>query len=130
MTRSSRVLALAAMASAMACADPAGPTPPSGPGPVDFRLTIPHAGDGALLITVAGGPVDSVTAAGADVAWLETAHDQVGVLVDGDLRDGAIVRLWVPEREIADAYVATITQVVDGRSYEHRALAGYAITPR
>lgn len=129
MNRSSRVLALAATVAAIACADLVGPTPLRGPGPVNFRLTIPHQGDGALLITVAGGPLDSVTAVGVEVAWMETAHDEVGVLVRGVLRDGAIVRLWVPERGIADGYVATIAQAVDLVSYQRRDLVGYALTP-
>jgi len=82
------------------------------------------------VIAVSGGPVDSVTAAGLDIAWLESAPDTYGVLLRGALRDGATLELWVPDRAQAAAYVVRVTQVAEGTSYQRLAVEGYAVTTR
>lgn len=101
----------------------------TGPGAVVLRLTVPHTGPGALVITVSGGPVDSISTARGDldIAWLESAPNTYGVLVRGPLRDGLTIRLSVPDRAQAAEYHATITQAANGESYERLNLTGYAI---
>ncbi len=101
----------------------------SGPGVVALRLSMPHGGPGALMISVSGGPVDSIFAVhrDLDIAWLETGPNTYGVLVRGPLRDGLTIRLAVPDRAQAAGYLATITQAVDGASYQRLNLTGYAI---
>ena len=128
MTRTLIARALLAGAIAACHSDLTGPGLPSGPGAVELRLTIPHAGEGALVIAVTGGQLDSVRAAGLDIAWLESAPNTYGVLLRGALRDGATLELWVPDRALAAAYVATVTQAAGGDTYERWGVEGYAIT--
>ena len=80
------------------------------------------------MIAVTGGPVDSVSAVGLDVAWLESAPNTYGVLLRGALKDGATLELWVPDRALAAAYVAMVTQAVSSDTYQPAEVAGYAIT--
>jgi hypothetical protein len=127
MNRTLRVLALATAVGVACHSDLMGPIPTNGPGAVALRLTIPHAGEGALVIAVSGGPLDSVRAAGLDIAWLESAPNTYGVLLRGALQDGATLELWVPDRAQAAAYVATVTQAVRGDTYERWNVEGYAI---
>ena len=129
MNRTLRALALATAAGVACHSDLMGPTHASGPGAVELRLTAPRTGDGALVIAVTGGPVDSVSSAGLDVAWLESAPNTYGVLVRGVLQDGATLALWVPDRAQAAAYVATVTQV-SSDTYQRGDVAGYAIAAR
>jgi hypothetical protein len=130
MNRTLVARAFAALAIVACDSDPAGPDhPATGPGTVALRLTVPRAGPGALVISVSGGPVDSISTARGDldIAWLESAPNTYGVLVRGPLRDGLTIRLSVPDRAQAAGYLATITQAVDGESYERLNLTGYAI---
>lgn len=130
MNHTLRVLALATAVGVACHSDLTGPIPPVGPGALEMRLTVPHTGDVALVIAVTGGPLDSVTAPGCEVAWLESTPDTYGVLVRGALRDGATLELWVPDRAQAAAYVARVTQAVEGDSYQRVAVEGYTVATR
>ena len=76
---------------------PPPPPPPAEPGPVDFDVTTSaDVDDGALLLTVLGGPVDSVRGlAGYDVLDAPTATGAKAI-VYGAIVDGALLRVWVP----------------------------------
>lgn len=128
MNRTLRVFAIATAAGIACHSDLTGPAAPSGPGAVELRLTVPQDGEGALVIAVSGGPLDSVSAAGWEIAWLESGPNTYGVLLSGALRDGATLELWVPDRAQAAAYVATVTQAVTSDTYQRGDVAGYAIT--
>ena len=93
-------------------------------GPLDLQITVPQAADGALLVTVQGGAVDSVTSPELGVAMLETGAGQYGVLLRGELHQGAVVRLWVPDRTVP--YTTTIDQATAG--YQRAEPSGYAIS--
>lgn len=90
---------------------------------LEVRITVPHAGNGALLVRVRGGAVDSVTAPGLGLAMLETAGGEYRVLVRGPLHDGVIVRLWVPDPTMT--YTATIEQATEG--YQRAEPSGYGL---
>ena len=124
MTRSRSAVALAALL-LLACAGDqiSGPVDRRSPGRIELRLTMPRSGNGALLVTLHGGPIDSVTSPDLDLATLESAAAEYHVLVRGKLRAGAIVRLWVPDSAVA--YGATIEQATDG--HQRADTTGYAL---
>lgn len=115
----SRLLLLAATVAAAACADLTAPT--DGSGAVVLRLTIPDGGAGAVLVTIRGGPIDSITSADRELLWLETGDREYGLIVRGALADGATIELWVPDRAQAAAYAATVAQMVPAGTYQRAA---------
>jgi len=99
-----------------------------GPGPLELQIATPNADDGALLLAVSGGPVDSVTSAEFEVASLEVSAGDYRVLIRGALHGGPVARLWVPDRGRGSAYVASVAQAVSRATYERREVAGYTVT--
>jgi hypothetical protein len=108
-----------------------GPTGPSA-GALSLSLTTPNADDGAVLLAVSGGPVDSITAAGGYKVYGGAAAAPAGaplrVIVRGDLAAGTIARVWVPDVGAVGSYRVTIEQAAARATYQQRAVAGYAGT--
>lgn len=75
------------------------------------------ANDGALLVTVSGGPVTGVTV-GAGYQQVVNA-DAAGthIMVIGDLTTGAIATLTIPDRSQASRYTVTLDQVADRTTF-------------
>ena len=127
-----RTFALAALAAlaAGACSKD-GPTGPSA-GALSLSLTTPNADDGAVLLAVSGGPVDSITAAGGNKVYGGAAAAPAGtplrVIVRGDLAAGTIARVWVPDVGAVGAYRVAVEQAAARATYQQRAVAGYAGT--
>ena len=131
MNRSLRLIAAAMTGLILGCqADDqvAGLDPARGPGALEIRLVTPNAEDGALLLTLSGGPVDSITSAAFEIVSLESAPREYRVLVRGAIHSGTVARLWVPERENQSAYVASVAEAVGRASYARRDVAGYAVS--
>ena len=131
MRRPLRILAAAALSAIAACQMDdkiTGPDPARGPGALEVQLATPNADDGALLLTLSGGPVDSVTSGTFEVAALETAAGAYRVLIRGPIHGGAVARLWVPERGDRSAYVVSVTEAVGRTSYARQDVAGYVVT--
>lgn len=86
--------------------------------PVDATLTYSGAGTvGALVITITGGDVDSISAAtGVEVV---TTVDQAGrhLLITGALAPGAIATLHLPAGAVAARYVTAVEQAADGATF-------------
>jgi hypothetical protein len=91
-------------------------------GSLSLGITVLHEADGALLVMVRGGAVDSVTSPELGLALLETGAGQYSVLLRGRLHEGVVVRLWVPDRTVT--YTATIEQATEG--YRRTDPGGYA----
>lgn len=131
MRRLTPPLGLLLLAAAGCSAD--GPTAPTR-GPLALSLTTPNRDDGALLLAIAGGPVDSVTAAapGAQVyggaAGAPAAGAPLRVIVRGTLAPGLVARVWVPDVSAVGAYRVTVEQAAAHTSYFQRAVSGYAVT--
>ena len=108
-----------------------GPVTPTGdgPGPLELRIAGPDSGVGALLLVIAGGPVDSITATGLETTALSLAPDDYRVLVRGALTQVS-ARLWVPDRQQRAVYSATVAQAVGGggTDYALRPPEDYRIT--
>jgi hypothetical protein len=108
---------------------PPGPSPPSGPGFLQVLLETPRTNDGALLITLSGGPLDSLRVAPS--ATLLTAPPGVNdqqVIIAGDVRAGVVLRFWVPERTNVLGYRAVLDQVATRGDYIQQPLTDYLLT--
>ena len=87
-----------------------------GSGRLDVVLEVSTIADGAIVITLSGGPVGDVDAPGHDVTRYEDDRG-VHLLVVGDLTAGRLLSVDIPDMGRARAYVATIEQVADGATF-------------
>ena len=98
------------------------------PGTLTLRLHTPNANDGALVVVVSGGPVLAVRPAGS----LELARNSDGagthLLLVGDLTEGVVALVDIPDISRASAYVATLEQVADRTSFSLLDAAAYQVT--
>lgn len=100
------------------------------PGLVDVVLETPNANDGAVLLQITGGPVTAVQAAGPQLRSGHPSVNPLVVLVRGDLTNGVIARLELPDRNRLTSYAGQVTQVVARGTYAQRALDGYRVVLR
>jgi len=130
MSRSRWIFAMvAALVAGSACSD----NPTSGSvraGTLILRLTTPHADDGALTFEVSGPPIESAMAAHASLRLFTRRVDgstMVGAVV-GNLANGAVVMLHVPDVGAAARYTANVLEVADRQDALRTSLTGYALT--
>lgn len=101
---------------------------PATPGTLSLRLATPNANDGALVVVISGGPVSAVHATGG----LEVAREVDGagthLLIVGDLVEGVLATIDIPDIAHANAYVAVVEQVADRTSFGLLDAAGYHLT--
>ena len=108
---------------------PSGPPPPpSGPGFLQVLLETPRSNDGALLITLSGGPLDSLRVSQAKLLTAPPGVNDQQVIIAGDVRVGVVLRFWVPERTNVANYRAVLDQVVTRRDYIQQSLTDYSLT--
>ncbi len=123
-----RALALGLIVMLASCGGPSGPPPPpSGPGFLRVLLETPRSDDGALLITLSGGPLDSLRVSQATLLTAPPGDDQQ-VIIAGDVRAGVVLRFWVPERADVANYRVVLNQVATRRDYIQQSLTGYSLT--
>jgi len=127
-----RALALGLVVMLASCGGedvPSGPPPPpSGPGFLQVLLETPRSNDGALLITLSGGPLDSLRVSQAKLLTAPPGVNDQQVIIAGDVRAGAVLRFWVPERGNVANYRAVLDQVATRRSYIQQSLTDYSLT--
>lgn len=127
--RSLRIFGLLALLGiAGGCGGGGGGSTPE-PGFLDLTLNTPNADDGALLFKVVGGTVDSVVA-GAMVqdGSYATVTGGTRIVVAGNLTDGIIARVHVPDiKDVAD-YSVVIEQIAVRNTFAQRAMGGYSVT--
>ena len=127
-----RAAAAASLAALLAagCAND-GPTGPAA-GPLSISLTTPSTDDGAVLLAISGGAVDSVTAVGSyqlyGGAGALPAGGVMRVIVRGTLTAGPVARVWVPDVAAVGAYRVTVEQAAARGTYQQRSVSGYAGT--
>ena len=129
MNRPGWILALvAALSVSAACSnDPVAIVPHAGT--LTLRLTTPHVDDGALTFTLSGPAINNATAANASLRLFTRGSGEstiVGVLV-GDLANGAVVTLNVPDVTAAAGYTAQVLEVADRDDALRDSLTGYAL---
>lgn len=128
-----RLVAGAALLAGLAtgCGGADKTTGPSGatPGVLEVRLATTNTDDGAVMFTIAGGPVEQVEAASADYQVFSAQPDSITtrVLLTGNLVAGAIVRLHVADTRRLSAYRGSITQVASRSTFALQAVTGYSL---
>ena len=126
-----RVLALLFAAAVASCDGdelPPGPPEPTGPGFLAVVLDSPNNNTGALLVTISGGPVDSVQANQLTFRTAEIATNQHQVIVAGSVRDASVIfRFWIPDLGDMADYRATLEQAAARGLYTQLSLEGYAL---
>jgi hypothetical protein len=95
---------------------------------LQVRLASPNGDDGALLLTVAGGRVDSVEASGYTTFSHRSDPTTLRIIVAGTVVSGTIARLWVPDERQIGRYSVTLDQAAARGSYVQRDPASYQIT--
>ena len=120
-------LAVAGLAGGFGCGGGTEPTQPTA-GPLDLVLSTPNNGDGAILLTVSGGAIDSVSAAvGYTIYPARASGTSFRVVVTGAITNGTIARVHVPNTALAGSYTVTISDVAEAGTYALRNLAGYSV---
>ena len=109
-----RFLVAFALAAA-ACATDVAPAPVGGLLPL--VLDAPRDTDGAIIITVSGGPIDSVTAAPGYDITSSTDASGIHLLVVGPLASGTLAQIHVSDLAHAGQYVASVEQIADGTTF-------------
>ena len=105
------------------CSNSTGPTA----GILNLTLASPHADDGGIMLSVYGGPVDSVEAVGYAIHSARAA-DSVKMIVIGNFGSGVIARIHIPDSRQASRYTAQVKQVAARRTYAQRDPAGYTVS--
>lgn len=129
MTRARLLATVLIAGTAVGCGGPAAA--PAGSGPSSSLALVLDAPDdrtGALLLSITGGPVDSVGSAGGTSVATEAAAGETQAVITGSLPDGGVVaRLYVPEADAA-RYRVMVLQAADAASFERRAPGPYGVT--
>jgi hypothetical protein len=129
--RRKQVLALMFVAAVASCDGdelPPGPPPgPAGPGFLQVVLDTPNNNTGGLLVTISGGPIDSVQSTQFTVRTAEIAPNQHQIIVAGALRDANVIfRFWIPDLGVMNGYRATLQQAAARGLYNQLSTEGYA----
>jgi hypothetical protein len=96
-------------------------------GTLDIQLTSPNSDDGAVLLTIAGGPVESVEPLVGGAYTAKVDDNTMRVVVTGNLTSTTIARLHINDMNQVARYSAAITQVAVRSTYATREPAGYSI---
>ncbi len=126
-----RALALSAVVMLASCGEelpPGPPPPPSGPGFLRVLLQTPRSNDGALLITLSGGPLDSLRVSQTTLLTAPPGVNDQQLIIAGDVRAGVVLRFWVPERTNVADYRAVLNQVATRADFIQQSLTNYSLT--
>jgi hypothetical protein len=125
--RSLRVLALLALVVLLGSC---GSSDGNGGHAGTFTLTLntPHTDDGAILFKV-NGVVDSVTGGPMvqDGSYLINPTF-TRVVAAGNLVDGVVAKIWVPDVTIIGSYSITVEQAAKRTTFAQQTLTGYSIS--
>jgi hypothetical protein len=91
-------------------------------------VKVPGNDEGAVLIRVFGGPVDSVEAAGYTTYAAQFGSDSTVVVVAGDIASGVLVRLHVPDIGAASSYQAVVKEAASRTTFAPEGTAGISIS--
>jgi hypothetical protein len=96
---------------------------------LNLTLNTPNADDGAVLFRVVGGDVDSVLAGAMVQEGSYTVQPTLTrVVVAGNIVDGVVAQVAVPDIDDAANYSVVVEQVsIRNAPFTQRALGGYSI---
>ena len=95
-----------------------------------MNLRGPNSDDGAIIIEVRGGSVDSA-AVHFPTYWLLSERGDSGVtrfVVAGDLTSGPLFTFIVPDIQQYSSFRATVSEVATRKGVVRTTLNGYALT--
>jgi hypothetical protein len=98
------------------------------PGTLNVSLSSPNTDDGAVLFTVSGGPIDSVLPQSYTTFSTRVDANTRRVIVAGDVVDGILVRIHVPDVSKVGDYHVTIGQVAARTTHALQSVGSYSIT--
>ncbi len=132
MIRARKTGAVVLAAMTIACSgnadiDSTGPDDTFNPGFVNVTLATPNSNDGALLLTLSGGTMDSLEASTGTIYFASTGTNTFRVMVAGAIAAGPVVRFWMPYRRNVAQYVATLEQAAVRSSYVQQDLGEYSL---
>jgi hypothetical protein len=123
-----RSLVATSLALLTACSEgTSGPGPHTTPRPgvVSLLLVTPNADDGAVLLKVSGGPIDSV-ASGAVSMRSAAGIDGATILATGAVQNGVVLaRLWLPDITKVAQYSARVVQAAARTTYAQQNVQNY-----
>jgi hypothetical protein len=117
------VACLTGLAPLAGCSNNTGPTAAA----LTVSLSSPNGDDGAVLLTVSGGPVDSVEAVGYRVYTAQVSAETLRVIITGSISSGPVARIHVPDSRQVSRYSAEIGQVATRVTYAQRDPAPYDV---
>lgn len=97
-------------------------------GVLNVKLSSLHGDEGAVLLTIKGGPVESVEAVSGIVHSAQLDANTLRVVVTGNLTSETIARVRIADATQASRYVAVINQVATRSTYALRDPGLYVIT--
>lgn len=104
---------------------PSGPVP----GSLSLNLNTPNANDGAVMVTINGGVVDSVsTAAMAQYTSSTIQPGYTKIVVAGNITDGVIAKIWVPDVHAKSSYTVVVSQAAVRNTFTQQTVTGYSVT--
>jgi hypothetical protein len=119
-------IVLVAVVLATCSSDEKLPTGQAGPGWLALRLSTQAADAGGVLLSVRGGAVDSVRSAFPHV-FEKRVGPLTKIVVAGDLSNGVIAEIFVPDAGASASYTVTVDQAA-ARTLQQRDPADYDVT--
>lgn len=124
MTRRVHFLSVCALILLHGCSNGTGPTG----GALTMTLASPNDDDGAMLLTLSGGPIDSVETTGYKLYSASSRPGSLSLIVTGNLVSGPIARIHIPDTRQASRYIVSIDQVAARAAYTQRDPASYSVS--
>ena len=106
------------------CSSEAGPASAT----LGLSLSSPAQNDGAVLLTITGGPVDSIESTGYRIYSTSPGANTYRVIIAGQLASGPIARVHIPDERRSADYAGTVEQVATRESYQQQDPAGYGLS--
>lgn len=123
-----RIFGLLALLGAAAGCGGGGGGSSAEPGFLTLTLNTPNADDGALLFRVVGGQVDSVVGGAMVQAGSYSIQPSLTrVVVAGNIIDGVVAQVAVPDVNDAASYSVIMEQVAVRNTNAQRSVSGYSI---
>jgi hypothetical protein len=107
-----------------ACSDGTGPTA----GVLVLSLQSPDGDNGAVLLTLAGGSVDSIEASGLAVYTSRSDVNTLRVILTGALPQGPIARVHIPDTRVGSGYSVSVQQIAAVAGYAQRDPAAISVS--
>lgn len=105
-----------------------GGTQPPQPGTLTLTLQSPNGNDGAVMFTLRGAQIDTVTVASGYRMFLSrVSQNNVRVIVTGTIAGGPIVRFNVPDVNQASTYFAFVEQAAVRGTYQQQEVTNYRL---